>query len=455
MNDTITAISTAVGNSGISIIRISGDEAFNIAGKLMKLSSTDVEKIKTHTIKYGHIYNEAGIVDEVLVSFMKAPKTYTREDVVEINCHGGAFITKKVLETAIKAGARLAEPGEFTKRAFLSGRIDLTQAEAVMDIIRADSDYAIKSAGRRLNGGIGDKLKPVKDSILTDMAYIEAALDDPEHMSLDGKAEEIRKNVVNNINALNNILENAGKGRIIKEGIKTVIVGKPNVGKSSFLNYISGEEVAIVTDIPGTTRDALLQNVSLGDISLNIVDTAGIRETDNEIERMGIERAKEHLSDADLVLMIIDVSKPLSTEDKGLLAEIKSKKTVLILNKTDLEIGLTDEEYKEFSEFNLVEISAKKRIGIEKLTEIIKEMFFNGELDFNNEIYLSNLRQEGAIRRAEESLNMVLESIDSGVSEDFYTIDLMNAYNAIGEVTGDTTSEDLADKIFKDFCMGK
>ena len=422
MNDTITAISTAVGNSGISIIRISGEDAFNIAGKLMKLSSTDVDKIDTHTIKYEHIYNETDVVDEVLVSFMKGPRTYTREDVVEINCHGGAFITKKVLETAIKAGARLAEPGEFTKRALLSGRIDLTQAEAVMDIIRADSDYAIKSAGRRLNGGIGDKLKPVKESILTDMAYIEAALDDPEHMSLDGKAEEIRENVVNNINALNNILENAGKGRIIKEGIKTVIVGKPNVGKSSFLN---------------------------------IVDTAGIRETDNEIERMGIERAKEHLSDADLVLMIIDVSKPLSTEDKELLEEIKSRKSVLILNKTDLERGLTDEEYKEFSEFNPVEISAKKRVGIEKLTEIIKEMFFNGELDFNNEIYLSNLRQEGAIRRAKESLNMVLESIDSGVSEDFYTIDLMNAYNAIGEVTGDTTSEDLADKIFKDFCMGK
>ena len=451
MNDTITAISTAVGNSGISIIRISGEDAFNIAGKLMKLSSTDVDKIDTHTIKYGHIYNETDVVDEVLVSFMKGPRTYTREDVVEINCHGGAFITKKVLETAIMAGARLAEPGEFTKRAFLSGRIDLTQAEAVMDIIRADSEYAIKSAGRRLNGGIGDKLKPVKESILTDMAYIEAALDDPEHMSLDGKAEEIRENVVNNINALNNILENAGKGRIIK----TVIVGKPNVGKSSFLNYISGEDVAIVTDIPGTTRDALMQSVSLGDISLNIVDTAGIRETDNEIERMGIERAKEHLSDADLVLMIIDVSKPLSSEDKELLEEIKSRKSVLILNKTDLERGLTDEEYKAFSEFNPVEISAKKRVGIEKLTEIIKEMFFNGELDFNNEIYLSNLRQEGAIRRAKESLNMVLESIDSGVSEDFYTIDLMNAYNAIGEVTGDTTSEDLADKIFKDFCMGK
>ena len=455
MNDTITAISTAVGNSGISIIRISGEDAFNIAGKLMKLSSTDVDKIESHSIKYGHIYNETDVVDEVLVSFMKGPKTYTREDVVEINCHGGAFITKKVLETAIMAGARLAEPGELNI-AWAGVRTGyLTQAEAVMDIIRADSDYAIKSAGRRLNGGIGDKLKPVKESILTDMAYIEAALDDPEHMSLDGKAEEIRENVVNNINALNNILENAGKGRIIKEGIKTVIVGKPNVGKSSFLNYISGEEVAIVTDIPGTTRDALMQSVSFGDISLNIVDTAGIRETDNEIERMGIERAKEHLSDADLVLMIIDVSKPLSSEDKELLEEIKSRKSVLILNKTDLERGLTDEEYKAFSEFNPVEISAKKRVGIEKLTEIIKEMFFNGELDFNNEIYLSNLRQEGAIRRAKESLNMVLESIDSGVSEDFYTIDLMNAYNAIGEVTGDTTSEDLADKIFKDFCMGK
>ena len=455
MNDTIVAISTAVGNSGISIIRISGEEAFKIAGRIMRLSQPEIEKIESHTIRYGHIYNEAGIVDEVLTSFMKAPKTYTREDVVEINCHGGAFITKKVLETAINSGARLAEPGEFTKRAFLSGRIDLTQAEAVMDIIRADSDYAVKSAGKRLTGGIGDKLSPIKDEILSDMAYIEAALDDPEHMSLDGKSDEIRENVVKNIAALNNILENAGKGRIIKEGIKTVIVGKPNVGKSSFLNYISGEEVAIVTDIPGTTRDALLQNVSLGDISLNIVDTAGIRETDNEIERMGIERAKEHLSDADLVLMIIDVSKPLSTEDKELLEEIRNRKAVLILNKTDLERALSDEEYKAFSEFNTVEISAKKRVGIEKLTEIIKEMFFNGELDFNNEVYLSNLRQEGAIRRAVESLKLVLESIDSGVSEDFYTIDLMNAYNAIGEVTGDTTSDDLADKIFKDFCMGK
>lgn len=455
MEDTIVAISTAVANSGISIIRISGEDAFHIAGSLMKLSESEVEKIKTHTIRYGHIYNDEEVIDEVLVSFMKAPKTYTRENVVEINCHGGAFITKKVLETVINKGARLAEPGEFTKRAFLSGRIDLTQAEAVMDIIKADSEYAIKLASRRLSGGIGDKLKPIKDEILSDMAYIEAALDDPEHITLDGKSEEFKKHVLKNIDTLTTILENAKNGKIIKEGIKTVIVGKPNVGKSSFLNYISGEEVAIVTDIPGTTRDAIFQSVSLGDISLNIVDTAGIRETDNEIEKIGIERAKEHLNGADLVLMIIDMSRPLSEEDRKLLEIIKSKKSILLLNKTDLEKALNDEEYATFSNFNTVEISAKKKVGIEKLTELIKKMFFNGELDFNNEVYLSNLRQEGAIRKAVESLRLVLDSINSGVSEDFYTIDLMNAYNAIGEVTGDTTSEDLANKIFSDFCMGK
>lgn len=455
MNDTIAAISTAIGNSGISIIRISGDMAFKIIGKIINLSDKEIKKIPTHTIRYAHIYNEGEIIDEVLVSFMKAPRTYTREDVVEINCHGGAFITKKVLKTVIKNGARLAEPGEFTKRAFLSGRIDLTQAEAVMDIIRADNEYAIKSAEKRLNGGIGDNLKPVKNEILSDMAYIEAALDDPEHISLEGKSEEIKAHVIKNIDILNNILKNAERGKIIKEGIKTVIIGKPNVGKSSFLNYISGEDIAIVTDIPGTTRDAISQNVSLGDISLNIVDTAGIRQTDNEIEKIGIEKARKHLNDADLILMIIDVSTSLSIEDKELLEKIRNRNAILILNKTDLKRALTDEEYKKFSDFNIVEISAKKRIGIERLTDLIKKMFFDGELDFNNEIYLSNLRQEGTVRRAVESLKLVLESIVLGVSEDFYTIDLMNAYNAIGEVTGDTTSEDLADKIFKDFCMGK
>ncbi len=454
MNDTITAISTAVGNSGISIIRVSGDEAFSIAGRLMNISPEKVNEIPSHTIRYGFIYDEDKVVDEVLVSFMRAPKTYTREDVVEINCHGGAFITRKILKCVVKMGARLAEPGEFTKRAFLSGRIDITQAEAVMDIIRADSDYALKSATGRLRGGIGDKLKPVKEDILSDMAYIEAALDDPEHISLDGKSMEIRERVEKNIALLSHILENADNGRIIREGIKTVIAGKPNVGKSSFLNYISGEDVAIVTDIPGTTRDALFQNVSLGDISLNIFDTAGIRETDNEIERMGIERAKEHLNDADLVLMMVDVSREISEEDKEILESIKDKKSIIIFNKTDLERKI---DVKDFEECGLqtVEISAKERRGIDKLSDIIKQMFFNGELDFNNEIYLSNIRQAESIKKAIESLYMVIQSMDMGVSEDFYTIDLMNAYNAIGEVTGDTSSEDLADKIFKDFCMGK
>lgn len=455
MTDTIVAISTAVGNSGISIIRMSGDEAFSIVGRLMKLDSKVVEKIPSHTIKYGHIYNETEIVDEVLVSFMKAPRTYTREDVIEINCHGGRFITKKILSEVIKAGARLADPGEFTKRAFLNGRIDLTQAEAVMDVIRAESEYALKSAEKRLSGGVAEKLAPIKESILTDMAYIEAALDDPWNIPLEGKTEEFKAHTEENIRLVNHILENSGNGRIMKEGIKTVIVGKPNVGKSSFLNYISGEEIAIVTDIAGTTRDALFSQVTLGDISLNIVDTAGIRDTDNVVEKLGIERAKKEADEADLILFILDSSVELSEEDREIMEFIRGKKAVVILNKTDLLQKVSVEEVKEHLSLPIIEMSAAKRLGIEALEAVIKEMFFKGELDFNNEIYLANMRQEGELRKAVESLKLVLQSIEDGVSEDFYTIDLMNAYEALGAVTGDTSSEDLANKIFKEFCMGK
>ena len=455
MNDTISAISTAVGNSGISIIRISGEEAFDIAGKLMKLKDDEIKEIKSHTIRYGHIYDGENLLDEVLVSFMRTPKTYTREDVVEINCHGGALITKKILSEVINAGARLAEPGEFTKRAFLNGRIDLTQAEAVMDIIKAESEYALKSAEKKLNGGIREKLKPIKDEILSDTAYIEAALDDPENIPLEGKSEEIREHINKNISLLTHILNNAGNGRIIKEGIKTVIVGKPNVGKSSFLNYISGENIAIVTDIAGTTRDAIFQHINLGDISLNIVDTAGIRETDNEIERIGIEKAKEHALDADLILLILDSSNKISDEDRKIIEFIKNKKSIVILNKSDLDRVTSKEDIEVILNSRIVEMSAVNRTGIEELESLIKEMFFGGELDFNNEIYISNLRQEEALRNTIESLKLVLSSIDIGVSEDFYTIDLMNAYNSLGAVIGDTSSEDLADKIFNDFCMGK
>lgn len=455
MTDTITAISTAVGNSGISMIRVSGEDAFLLAGKLMRLDSKIVEQIPSHTIKYGHIYNEEGIVDEVLVSFMKAPRTYTREDIVEINCHGGRFITKKILSEVVKAGARLAEPGEFTKRAFLNGRIDLTQAEAVMDVIQAESEYALKSAERRLIGGIAEKLSPIKESILSDMAYIEAALDDPWNIPLHGKTSEFKEHTEENIRLLEHILSNSNNGRIIKDGIKTVIIGKPNVGKSSFLNYISGEEVAIVTDIAGTTRDAISTQVNLGDISLNIVDTAGIRDTDNVVEKIGIDRAKKEAKGADLILFILDSSVDLSEEDREIMEFIRGKKAIVILNKTDLLSKVTRDEVLGILSLPIVEMSAAKRVGLETLEAVIKEMFFKGEIDFNNEIFLANLRQEGELKKAVESLKLVLQSIEAGVSEDFYTIDLMAAYEALGSVTGDTSSEDLANKIFSDFCMGK
>lgn len=455
MTDTITAISTAVGNSGISIIRISGEDAYEIIGKLMRLDSDVITTIPSHSIKYGHIYNEEGIVDEVLVSFMKTPRTYTREDIIEINCHGGRFITKKILSEVIKAGARLADPGEFTKRAFLNGRIDLTQAEAVMDVIQAESEYALKSAERRLIGGIEEKLSPIKESILSDMAYIEAALDDPWNIPLEGKTSEFRTHTEENIRLLEHILSNSNNGRIIKDGIKTVIIGKPNVGKSSFLNYISGEEVAIVTDIAGTTRDAISTQVNLGDISLNIVDTAGIRDTDNVVEKIGIDRAKKEASRADLILFILDSSVDLSEEDKEIMEFIRGKKAIVILNKTDLLSRVTRDEVLRILSLPIVEMSAAKRVGLETLEAVIKEMFFKGEIDFNNEIFLANLRQEGELKKAVESLKLVLQSIEAGVSEDFYTIDLMAAYEALGAVTGDTSSEDLANKIFSDFCMGK
>lgn len=452
-NSTIVAISTAVANAGISIVRLSGNRSFEIVSKLMKISN--IENIKSHTIKYGKIYYKDEVIDEVLVSFMKAPKTYTREDVVEINCHGGINVTKKVLETVISSGATIAEPGEFTKRAFLNGRIDLSQAEAVMDLIKADNDYAIKMANKRLVGGISEKLNPIKDEILSDVAYIEASLDDPEHIEFDRKNLKIKERIKNNIVKLENIIENSKKGKIIKNGIKTVIVGKPNVGKSSFLNYISGEEVAIVTEIEGTTRDVISENISLGDISLNIFDTAGIRETDNKIEKIGIEKAKLHIEDAELIILILDASSEITEEDIGVLNLIKDKKSIILFNKVDKDNKI-DRKYIE-KNFNkkIIEISAKEKYGLEELEKVIKEMFFIGEIDFNNEVFLSNIRQEEAIKRAVESLKLVLNTIENGLSEDFYTVDLMNAYYNIGDVTGDTTSEDLIDKIFNDFCMGK
>jgi len=456
MTETIAAISTALSNSGISIIRISGEDAFYTAAKLLHWSERKISTIESHTIHYAKAFDDDEQIDEVLASFMRSPKTYTREDVVEINCHGGVFVTRRVLNAVLKCGARLAEPGEFTKRAFLNGRIDLSQAEAVMDIIRAKNYYALKSAENELSGSIGEVIAPIKNEILSDMAYIEAALDDPENIPFDeDKDSELREHVEKNIAKLSHIVDNFDNGRIIKEGVKTVIVGKPNVGKSSFLNYISGSDVAIVTDIPGTTRDAIEESVSLGDITLNFVDTAGIRETDNEIEKIGIERAKKHLNDADLVIFVVDSSIPLSDEDREITELIRDKKRIAVLNKSDLSQVVTKEELELFADCRVIEMSAAKHTGVDELKDAIKEMFFKNELDLTNDVYISNIRQQNEVRSALESLKLVIKSMDDKVSEDFYTIDLMNAYNSLGAITGDTTSEDLADKIFSEFCMGK
>lgn len=455
MTDTIAAISTAVGNSGISIIRVSGEDAYEIGKKLLHWDDVRLAAVESHSIHHGFAYDNDEKLDEVLVSFMKSPKTYTREDVIEVNCHGGSFVTRKVLDAVLKCGARLAEPGEFTKRAFLNGRIDLSQAEAVMDVIRAENDYALRSAGKHLDGIVSEKLDPVKNEILSDMAYIEASLDDPENIPLDEeKDKEISIHINKNIDILTGIVDNFDKGRYIKDGIKTVIVGKPNVGKSSFLNYISGKDIAIVTDIPGTTRDSIEKTVNIGDITLDIVDTAGIRETDNKIEKIGIDRAKEHLQDADLVIFVIDASIPLSDEDRQIADLIKHHKSITVLNKSDLTQCVSIEDIKGFSD-HIVEMSAIKHTGLSELSDTIRQMFFDKEIDFNNELFIANVREEQALRDALESLRLVKKSIDDGVSEDFYTIDLMNAYNSLGLVTGDTTSEDLVNKIFSDFCMGK
>ena len=454
--DTIAAIATAVSQGGISIIRISGDDSIQIAERLF--SSPRGKRLSdaaTYTMHYGHIMDGDKPVDEVIVSIMKAPNTYTRENVVEINCHGGIRVTRRILELVLENGARPAEPGEFTKRAFLNGRIDLSQAEAVMDIISAQNDYALESSVRQLRGNIREGLKEVREMILQDVAFIEAALDDPEHIDVEEKADEIRENVDKAIKKLDHLLINSETGRLIKEGIQTVILGKPNAGKSSFLNRMAGEELAIVTDIAGTTRDTLEQTILIGSVQLNIIDTAGIRETEDTVERIGVERAREKAKEADLILYMVDASIPLDENDEAIMALLGNRQAVVLLNKTDLDTVVSKEEMENLTGKPVYEISAKTGSGLESLEEWIMEQFFQGALRMNDEVYITNARQKVALKEAKASLCQVRDSMDAGMPEDFLTIDMMAAYESLGEITGDTTSEDLADRIFRDFCMGK
>lgn len=460
--DTIAAISTAMTNSGIGIIRISGDEAISIANKIVvfKNNHKKLIDVKSHTINYGFIYDGNDFIDEVMVSVMKAPNSYTTENTVEINCHGGIVVMNTILEVVIKNGARLAEPGEFTKRAFLNGRIDLTKAEAVMDVINSKNVYAMKSSAKQLKGDVYNIIKGLRDDIIYEIAFIESALDDPEHISLDGYKEKLTLKTDEILSKIDKLLKKYDNGKIIKEGINTVIVGKPNVGKSSLLNLLAGEEKAIVTDIAGTTRDVLEESVKMNDILLNIIDTAGIRNTEDVVEKIGVNKAKKYAQDADLVILVIDSSIPLEESDKEIMELISDKKVIVLLNKSDLETVVSENTIKDLwnndeNNISIIKTSTKENIGMDVLENTVKEMFFKGDISFNDEIFITSLRHKEALSDSYKALTMVKQSLEDDMPEDFYSIDLMSAYASLGLIIGEEVGEDLVNEIFSKFCMGK
>lgn len=386
---------------------------------------------------------------------MDGPRSYTGEDTVEIDCHGGVLAVKRVLEAVISQGARPAEPGEFTKRAFLNGRIDLSQAEAVMDVINAQSEYALKSSVGQLRGSVQKIIKEIRQDILYQIAFIESALDDPEHISIDGYGENLYKEVKTQKAKIENLLETFQEGKLMKEGIKTVILGKPNAGKSSLLNTLVGEERAIVTDIAGTTRDILEETILLHGISLRMIDTAGIRNTEDVVEKIGVKKALESAKDADLILYVVDSSLPLDENDQEIIELLKDRKAIVILNKADLAQVVTEEELRQRTSRPVVLVSAKEEQGIDALEKQIQEMFFEGQLSFNEQVYITNVRHRAALEEARESLEMVEKSIEDQMPEDFFSIDLMNSYEALGKIIGESVGEDLVNEIFSKFCTGK
>lgn len=455
--DTIAAIATAMSNSGIGIVRISGENAINIADKIYR--SKDQKKrlreVSSHTVHYGFIVDGEEVIDEVMVIVMKAPNTYTREDTVEIDCHGGILVVKSVLETVIKYGARCAEPGEFTKRAFLNGRIDLSQAEAVIDVINSKSEFALKNSVSQLNGAVYKGIKDIRDIIIYNIAFIESALDDPEHISIEGYSNKLDSICDDLLRTLEKLIVSADKGKILKEGINTVIVGKPNAGKSSLLNSLVGEEKAIVTNIAGTTRDIIEESINLGGINLNIIDTAGIRDTSDTVEQIGVERAKKYANSADLIIYVVDSSTELDSNDESILELLRDKKAIILLNKTDLLAKTTSDILKEKTDSIIIPVSVKEEKGLDALENTIKDMFISGDIEFNDEIYITNVRQKALIKEAYESISLVKKSINDNMPEDFYSIDLTSAYEALGMVIGEAVEDDLVNEIFSKFCMGK
>ena len=461
-SDTIAAIATAMSDSGIGIIRVSGDDTINIVDKIYRNAKGErvLSKYDSHTIHYGFIVKDnETIIDEVMVSVMKAPKSYTMEDTVEINCHGGIFIMRKILERVMQQGARIAEPGEFTKRAFLNGRIDLSEAEAVMDIIHAKNEFALNSSVKQLKGSVSDTIKEIREEIIGEIAFIEAALDDPEHFDLEaeGYDEVLSKKVEVIEKQIHKLIDSADDGRILSEGIYTVIVGKPNAGKSSLLNMLVGEERAIVTDIAGTTRDILEETISISGITFRILDTAGIRSTEDVVEKIGVDKAKNAIKDADLILYVMDSSVPLDESDESIFEMIDGKNTIILLNKSDLSPVVTEVDIKNLDEKinRIIKTSMRDRIGIDIFLETVKEMFFHGDITYNDEVYITNARHKEALQDAYNSLIQVQKSIEDRMPEDFYTIDLMSAYEKLGLIIGEAVEDDLVNEIFSKFCMGK
>lgn len=456
--DTIAAIATAMAGSGIGIVRISGEEAVSITDQIFHMpGGKKLSDMETHTIHYGHIRDGEEVIDEVMVLLMRGPRSYTREDTVEIDCHGGVYVMKRILETVIKYGARPAEPGEFTKRAFLNGRIDLSQAESVIDVISAKNEFALKSSMKQLSGAVSDAVKEIRGEILHEIAFIESALDDPEHISLDGYGERLELTIEGAVDRIEKLLASSDNGRILKEGISTVIVGKPNAGKSSLLNTLLGEERAIVTEIAGTTRDVLEEQINLNGIVLNIIDTAGIRDTDDIVEKIGVDKARKYVKDADLILYVVDASTNLDENDREIMELLHGRRTIVLLNKSDLTPLTTAEDIRAHVDKDcpVISISAREQKGIDVFTEQIREMFFRGEVTFNDEVYITNIRHKTALQEALSSLHLVEQSIADGMPEDFYSIDLMNAYEVLETIIGEAVEDDLVNEIFSKFCLGK
>lgn len=458
--DTIAAIATAMTNSGIGIIRISGEDAFTVIDRIYqsKNGKKKLSEEKSHTVHYGYIVDdtkENKIIDEVMVLIMRAPNTYSREDTVEIDCHGGVLVMQKILDTVVCHGARPAEPGEFTKRAFLNGRIDLTQAESVMDVISSKNEFALKSSISQLQGSLQKEIKELREKIIYEIAFIESALDDPEHINIDGYGQKLKTVAEECKERIEHLLDTADNGKILKEGIDTVIVGKPNAGKSSLMNVLLKKERAIVTDIAGTTRDVLEEQMNLNGITLNIIDTAGIRDTEDIVEKIGVDKAKDYLVNADLIIYVVDSSTPLDENDEKIMEMIKDRTALVLLNKSDLDTVTTEEMIASHLDQKIIKVSMKENQGVDELENAIKELFFHGKVELNDEVYITNARHKAALSNAKDSLNMVLDSIAMEMPEDFYSIDLMNTYEELGNILGESLGEDLVNEIFSKFCTGK